>query len=147
LLRSVCKFTQAVPHTFGVLAGQPQTPLKQTWLPGQALPQAPQLRGSFERFTSQPLAGFRSQSANPALQVKEQQFATQVGVLFGAIGQVPAETQLGPETQVEVQVPLEHCWPAAHFTPQAPQLFASVCVFAQTVAGPLPQAVMPAGQV
>ncbi len=31
----------------------------------------------------------------------------------------------------QLHAPPEHCWPAGHFTPQPPQLFASVATSAQ----------------
>ena len=56
----------------GVHASPEQVPLEQPWVPPttlQAWPHMPQLFGSLDVLTSQPLAGFKSQSANPVLQV------------------------------------------------------------------------------
>lgn len=82
------------------------TPLAQlleaTWAALQARPQAPQLATSAEVLTSQPSAGRRSQSPNPALQL--------------AIAHLLA-----------LHAAVAFC--RVHTAPHAPQLFASVVVF------------------
>jgi hypothetical protein len=69
-LTSVCSLTQLpeqlvspAPHVVV------QVPLEHTCPPAQVVPQLPQLPPSTRRLTSQPFAGFPSQSANPALQL------------------------------------------------------------------------------
>jgi hypothetical protein len=64
---------QDVPTGQSMLELQPQEPATQArpeLEPKQDLPQAPQLFASFEMLVSQPLAGFWSQSAKPALQAR-----------------------------------------------------------------------------
>jgi hypothetical protein len=44
----VQKAPAPVPQAFGVAAGQAQLPFEQAWPAGHAMPQPPQLFGSFE---------------------------------------------------------------------------------------------------
>ncbi len=117
-----------------------QAPATQAAMPlliAQAAPQAPQFDGSLPMLSSQPLAGLRSQSAKPALQVKPQVPAAQLAVALARGGQtVPHAPQLfgsvlrlvqlpeqlvSPDAQVTTQAPAEHTWPPVHAVVQVPQ--------------------------
>ncbi len=93
-----------------------QVPVPPLWL--HALPHAPQLLGSFVRLISQPLAGFASQSAKPALQAATAHFeAAHVSVASFVL----------------------------HASPQPPQFFGSLVVLtSQPFAGLPSQSAVPA---
>ena len=96
---------------------QPATPLGNE----QTLPHAPQLLTSPVVLISQPLAGSRSQSAKPALQVKPHTPAAQVGCALAGVGQtVPQAPQLRMVFR-SVQTPLQQPWPGAHISPHPAQ--------------------------
>jgi hypothetical protein len=108
-----------------------------------ALPQRMQLDTSLVRFTSQPLAGFVSQSAKPVLQVATAQApAAQLDTPFVAWHRRPQAPQFAVSPCGFTQRPPQHDSPVPQRVPQAPQLFASSWVFAQE----LPQQVCPAPQ-
>jgi hypothetical protein len=133
----------ALPSQSAVPLAQrkPQAPAAQTVAApgrvGHARPHAPQLVTLVARFTSQPLAGLRSQSAKPEAQTKAQAPAAQTAVAFApaeqetahepqCVGSLPVFTQAPPQresgaAQVVAQAPAEHTWPAGHARPHAPQ--------------------------
>jgi hypothetical protein len=77
-----------------VIVGEPSVPLLNWQRPpvqgtplGQAVPQAPQWVGVFDRLVSQPLAGLPSQLPKPVVQVKPHRPLLHVGVVLGGVGQ------------------------------------------------------------
>ena len=90
----------------------------------QAIPQLPQLAASVWRFTSQPLAALRSQSARPALQVMPHRPAVHVRVPPGPPGQtLPQAPQLSGLSWVLTHAIPQRVWfdaqPDPHAAPRA----------------------------
>ena len=108
-------------------AGQrpPQAPPTQDAVPptgaGQTLPHVPQWLTAERRSTSQPLAGFRSQSSKPVRQVKPQTDALHRGAVFGGEGHAfPHRPQFERSDRVSTQPPPHGVWPAGHEETQVP---------------------------
>jgi hypothetical protein len=98
----------------------------------QALPQVMQLAVSVARLASQPLAGSRSQSPKPALQLATPQVAIeQLAVPLAAVHRRPQAPQFAASDWGFTQAPPQHDSPVPQRRPQAPQLLASVSVLAQ----------------
>ncbi len=128
-LRSVCRLTQAVPHSVSPPAQLiPHRPLVQVAVPlplvgpGQAWPQTPQFVVVFRGVQTLP------QQPWPLGQVWPQ--APQLFVSVLGFTQLPAQT-VCPVGQP--QAPLTQSAPLGQACPQAPQSFASVCKFRQPV--------------
>jgi hypothetical protein len=114
LVMSLVRSTQAVPQRFsGELQDvKLQRPAEQTPVPVavQLVPQVPQFDTSELRFTSHPLAGFLSQSANPEVQANAQVPALQLWpvVVLARVRQfVPQLPQLLGSRLVLSQMPLQ----------------------------------------
>ncbi len=168
---SVAMFTQSPEHA---VAPAPQVvaqaPLAQTCPAEHAPPQRPQLALSVLRLVSQPLAGFMSQSAKPALQAPIAQLpAAHVAAALGKRHATPQPPQFEASaartftSQPSLATPLQSPKPAAqppttqrpaaqaltavlaraHAFAQAPQFMGSALVFTQSPA----QLVAPAPQV
>jgi hypothetical protein len=139
----------------------PHTPPEHTCPAGHTAPHAPQLEFSMRVFTSQPLAGFMSQSAKPAAQVVTAHApATQVEVAlpsahtrpqapqFDAL--VPVSTHAPPQSVCpagHTHAPATQLCPPAHARPQAPQSVTSVrSAASQPLTAALSQLPKPAAQ-
>jgi hypothetical protein len=129
-----------------------------------ARPQPPQCETAARVLVSQPLAGFESQSPNPAAQAKAHTPAAHEGVALAGDGQaLPQRPQwasevarlahepaqlVSPAAQVERHAPAEHTSPAAHARPHAPQWARSLWVLtSQPVEAIASQSPKPALQV
>ena len=151
----------------------PQTLPEQTEPAAQARPHAPQLALSLRVSTSQPLAGFRSQSRKPVAQAatahapathvevaldsaqtrpQAPQFATLVPrSISQPLPAVPSQSPKPPVHRTTVHAPdaqpLAATRASAQTVPHAPQLAGSLAVLAQNVAGAVPQVRSGAAQV
>jgi len=100
---------------------RPQTPFSQVWLPGQTIPQLPQLLGSLPRLARQP-AGPPPSTVPPSTGVPPQSVQP-------ALHEPTAQT---PATHAAVALGTTH-WP-----PQAPQFMGSVPVLVSQPLASLP---------
>ncbi len=167
----------SIPLQSPLPMGQSARPLPHTpiWHSGtlptgamQRLPHIMQLRASVARLVSQPLAGLRSQSEKPAMQVKSQVPARHTATAFGGVAQArpqppqcivlvcvftsqPLAADMSQLAKFAAHVPTAHM-PALHagvatlgsireaqLVPQVPQFAVSIVRSVQMLCAPPPQ--------